>query len=132
MVGGDWPAKKIAFISTPSIQLNLKSIKKLLSLSCCCFPPPRHNFLARVCVSVCTPFLSRRRQRRNADNSVVVVVLLCVFYLIHRPTSQHTHTLAPAAFPLFLTHTHTQNQKKMISGFCANCVTHTKVTRDPQ
>jgi hypothetical protein len=49
---------------------------------------------------------------------------LCVFYLIHRPTSQHTHTLAPAAFPLFLTHTHTKSKKKMISGFCANCVTH--------
>ncbi len=95
-----------------------------MSLSCCCFPLPPGTTSLPVFV-----YLSVRLFFLADDNAAMQITVsssssVCVFYLIHRPTSQHTHTLAPAAFPLFLTHTHTQNQKKDDSGFCANCVTH--------
>jgi hypothetical protein len=118
--GGDWPAQKIAFISTPYIQLNLRNnqLKNFfVSLSCCCFPLPPGTTSLPVFV-----YLSVRLFFLADDNAAMQITVsssssssVCVFYLIHRPTSQHTHTHLPLPhFHYFLhtPHTHTKSKKR--------------------
>jgi hypothetical protein len=127
--GGIGQPKKIAFISTPYIQLNLRNnqLKNFfVTLSCCCYPLPPGTTSLPVFV-----YLSVRLFFLADDNAAMQITVssssssVCVFYLIHRPTSQHTHTLAPAAFPLFLTHpTHTKSKKDDKWLLCQLCNTH--------